>query len=168
MKIYKNPDGGNLDVLFPTLFFGSIGFNIYFIFQTCITLDEFWSLALFSIIVAYILISYLSKRKGDSAFNFGNLFLASTTMPAIIAACLTLNYYASLEIFKEKVALKGNVEIYNHNAYIRYITPPDVCTKLFKIQGTAAIAEFDSVETKINRGILGFPVIKYHKFSKAE
>ena len=167
MKIYKNPDGGNFDVLYPTLFFGAMGFNIYFAFPTCISMNQFWALALFSIVTSHILISYWAKRKGKVAFNLINLFVASTATPVLIAICLTLNYYVSFEIFKEKTALSGNLEIYNHNAYIRYISPPDVCTKLFKIQGTTAIAEYDSVETKINKGILGFPVIKYHKFSKA-
>ena len=167
MKIYKNPDGSNFDVLYPTLFFGSFGFIIFFLFQTCITTDQFWGLALFSILSAYGIHFYLTKKKGNT-FSFANLFLASTATPVIIALCLTFNYYVSFEMFHEKTALKGNVEIYNHNVYIRYISPPDVCTKLFKLQGVAAIAEFDSVESKINKGILGFPVIKYHKFSKAE
>lgn len=165
MKIYKNPDGPDLDVLYPTLFFTSFGFIIYYVFRTCISMDQFWGLALAALVGSYLAYYFLGKKKKSTNSAYANLFIASTGTPVIVAFALAMNYFISFEIFKEKIPLEGNVIIYDHTMYIQYVNAPKLCPKMFELSYVQSLHEYNYIETKINRGIFGFPVLKYHKLS---
>ena len=165
MKIYKNPDGPNLDVLYPSLFFASLGFNIYFLLRTCITMDQFWGIALAALVGSYVGYYFLQKKWQSKHSAYANLFLASTGTPLLVALALALNYFASVEIFHEKTTLKDHVEIVDHALYVRHDEAPELCPKMYKLISAQAIYDFNYIETKINKGIFGFPVLKYHKLT---
>lgn len=165
MKIYKNPDGPNIDVLYPTLFFGSIGFIIFFLFKTCIDSDHFWGLGLAGLLSSFAIHQFLIKKKGKT-FTYANLFIATTATPVMVALFLATNYFISHEIFKETSYIQSNVQYSGSQVYIVHKNQPGICPKLYRLDAHPRLSEYTYIETKINMGILGYPVVKYHKFIK--
>lgn len=165
MKIYKNPDGPDLDILYPTLFFASFGFIIFFLFKTCISSDQFWGLGLVALVGSYSVYYYLNKKKKTKKSTYANLFLASTGTPVLVAIALAFNYFISFELYQTKAPIKGHVVIYEHSMYVLYDDAPELCPKIFELSSAQAIYQYNYIETKINKGIFGFPVLKYHRFT---
>ena len=165
MKIYKNPDGPDLDILYPTLFFASFAFIVFFLLRTCITMDQFWGIALAALVGSYVAFYFLQKKKKTIQSAYAYLFLASTGTPLLIAFALALNYFISFQIFHAKTELKGHLEIYDHELYIRHENAPKLCNKMYVLKGSQALYGFNYIETKINKGIFGFPVLKYHQLT---
>jgi hypothetical protein len=163
MKIYKNPDGPDMDVLYPTLFFTSIGFIVYYLIRTCITTDEFWGISLISLVGSYGAYYYLKNKSNKNIY--ANLFIASTATPALVALFLATNALISFEMFHAKSEINGHIQIEDRNIYVRHDNAPILCPRVYKLTSASAIYNYNYVETKINRGIFGFPVLKYHKLS---
>lgn len=166
MKIYSNPDGPNYDTVYPTLFFGSLGFNTYFLFKTCISMNQFWGLSLTALLASFAIHHFFFKRKSRETLSYANLFITTTATPFLLAVLLAFNYYFSKEIFRASSPIKNHIFMENRSIYIIHDNKPEVCLKLFRLNAAPPLHEYQAIETKINHGILGFPVVKYHKFIK--
>jgi hypothetical protein len=166
MKIYKNPDGTNYDTLYPTLFFGSLGFNVYFLFKTCISLNHFLGLCLVALLLSFAIHHFFFKRKHRESLSYANLFITTTATPFLVAILLGLNYFISSEMFKQTSPIKGNMFMDDRSIYILHEGRPELCLKLYRLNAAPPLIEYQAIETQINMGILGFPVVKYHKFIK--
>ena len=164
MKIYKNPDGSNHATLYPSLFFGSLGLNLFFLLKTCISLNDFGGLCLASLLSSFIFYHVYIKRIKGIRYNYANLFITTTATPVLVALLLGINYFISSEIFHAKSSIKENIYLNDGACYILHPNRPDVCLHLYQLKAAPPLYKYSFIETKINRGILGFPVVKFHKF----
>lgn len=164
MKIYKNPDGSNYATLYPSLFFGSLGLNVFLLLKTCITLNQFWGLCLVALLFSFFFHHYFLKKRNRNAFSYANLFITTTATPVLVAVFLSINYFISFEIFHTTSPIKEYIYLYEGSSYILHPNRPDVCLHLFQLKTAPPLYEYTYIETKINRGVLGFPVLKFHKF----
>jgi len=128
-------------------------------------MDQFWSIALGALVGSYLLFCFVQKKKQENENVYAKLFLASTGTPLLVALTLALNYFISFEMFRTKTELEGNIKFSNYSMYIAHDNAPQLCSKLYKITDTKGIYKYNFIETKINKGILGFPVLKYHKLT---
>jgi predicted neutral ceramidase superfamily lipid hydrolase len=160
MKIYSNPDKKGLDFVLPTALIFAIVLAFFLLKKTIITSNESLILAFSCFILVYLTYFMLQKFKKIEKKEYSDLFLIVVAAPLLFCFALSLNFLISSNIYHERLVLYGHIYYSKNYAYFEHPEAPQEWDKFYHLGNDINAYKYDSIEIKVNVGILGFPVLK--------
>lgn len=166
MKIYKNPDG-NLDLLYPSLFFGSF-FTIVFLYsRTIIALIDLAGIGAFALMFSFLSYYLLARKYQLFEMEYINLFLATTATPFLVALFLLINFTISFKIYDKKLPFTNHLICQSgKSCYFSDMEVPESCRSFMVVHEPYFLRNNHYVRITIAQGLFSFPVLRHKIFTK--
>ncbi|MCB9255813.1 MAG: hypothetical protein H6579_01635 [Chitinophagales bacterium] len=166
MKIYKNPDG-NLDLLYPSLFFGSCFSIVFFYSRTIISLSDLAGIGAFAFLFAFLSYYLLARKYKLFEMEYINLFLATTATPFLVAIFLLVNFSISFKIYDKKLQFADYLICQSgKSCYFSDAEVPDNCRSFMVVHEPYFLRNNHCVRITIAQGLFNFPVLRHKIFMK--